>query len=49
MWVGAGVVWAATLGVAPLTPTVETRPAAHIAPIVRQRSRRGVSQVKLWV
>jgi hypothetical protein len=28
---------------------VETRPAAQIAPIVSPRSRRGVSQPKLWV
>jgi hypothetical protein len=30
-------------GVEPLTPTVETSPAAHIAPIVRARMRRGVN------
>jgi hypothetical protein len=40
---------ARTPGVAPLTPIVETSPAAHIAPIVTARSRRGVSHVKLWV
>jgi hypothetical protein len=33
-------------GVEPLTPTVETSPAAHIAAIVRTRIRRGVSQPK---
>ncbi|HVA20455.1 MAG TPA: hypothetical protein VMU55_09775 [Solirubrobacteraceae bacterium] len=33
----------------PLKPIVETRPAAHIAPIVKERSRRGVSQSKWWV
>lgn len=32
----------------PLKPTVETRPAAHIAAIVRARIRRGVSQAKRW-
>ncbi len=36
-------------GVEPLKPTVETRPAAHIAPIVSERIRRGVSQPKWWV
>jgi hypothetical protein len=36
------------LGVDPLKPIVETSPAAHIAPIVSPRSRRGVSQSKLW-
>jgi hypothetical protein len=35
--------------VEPLKPTVETSPAAHIAPIVRARMRRGVSQPKWWV
>jgi hypothetical protein len=35
--------------VEPLKPIVETKPAAHIAAIVSCRSRRGVSQVKLWV
>jgi hypothetical protein len=39
---------AVALGVDPLKPIVETSPAAHIAPIVRLRSRLGVSQVKLW-
>jgi hypothetical protein len=34
--------------VEPLTPTVETRPAAHIAASVRERIRRGVSQPKWW-
>jgi hypothetical protein len=33
-------------GVDPLKPTVETSPAAHIAPIVSARIRRGVSQPK---
>jgi hypothetical protein len=33
----------------PLTPTVDTRPAAHIAPSVSRRRRVGVSQPKLWV
>jgi hypothetical protein len=33
----------------PLKPIVETKPAAHIAPIVKERIRRGVSQPKLWV
>jgi hypothetical protein len=37
------------VGVEPLKPIVETRPAAHMAPIVSLRSRRGVSQPKLWV
>jgi hypothetical protein len=32
--------------VEPLNPIVETSPAAHIAPIVNARSRRGVSQPK---
>jgi hypothetical protein len=45
----AGVVRALVLGVAPLTPIVETSPAAHIAPIVSARSRRGVNQLRLWV
>ncbi len=36
-------------GVEPLTPTVETRPAAHITPIVIARRRFGVSQPRLWV
>jgi hypothetical protein len=35
-------------GVEPLKPTVETRPAAHIAPIVSPRSIRGLSQPKRW-
>jgi hypothetical protein len=34
--------------VEPLTPTVETRPAAHIAASVNERIRRGVSQPKWW-
>ena len=33
----------------PLTPIVETRPAAHIAAIVIRRIRFGVSQPKLWL
>jgi hypothetical protein len=33
----------------PLNPTVETRPAAHIAAIVSERIRRGVSQPKWWL
>lgn len=33
-------------GVEPLMLTVETRPAAHIATIVSERIRRGVSQPK---
>jgi len=45
----AGTGRALVLGVVPLTPIVETSPAAHIAPIVKARSRRGVSHVKLWV
>jgi hypothetical protein len=36
-------------GVEPLKPIVATSPAAHIAPIVTPRRRRGVSQLKLWV
>jgi len=36
-------------GVEPLKPTVETIPAAHIAPIVNERIRRGVSQPKWCV
>jgi hypothetical protein len=39
----------ATGGVEPLKLIVETRPAAHIAPIVRERIRLGVSQPKWWV
>jgi hypothetical protein len=39
----------ALVGVDPLKPIVETSPAAHITPIVRLRSRLGVSQLKLWV
>jgi hypothetical protein len=35
--------------VEPLKPIVETTPAAHMAPIVNERIRRGVSQRKLWV
>jgi hypothetical protein len=35
-------------GVEPLKPIVETRAAAHIAAIVRERIRRGVSQPKWW-
>ncbi len=33
----------------PLKPIVETNPAAHIAAMVSERMRRGVSQRKLWV
>lgn len=33
----------------PLTPTVASRPAAHMAPIVSARIRLGVSQPRLWV
>jgi hypothetical protein len=33
----------------PLKPTVETRPAAHIAATVRERIRFGVSHRKWWV
>jgi hypothetical protein len=36
-------------GVEPLTPTVETIPAAHIAATVSARRRLGVSQGKPWV
>jgi hypothetical protein len=36
--------WWDGAGVEPLTPTVETSPAAHIAAIVIARSRLGVSQ-----
>jgi hypothetical protein len=36
-------------GVEPLTPTVESSPAAHIVAIVSARIRFGVSQPKLWV
>jgi hypothetical protein len=32
----------------PLTPTVERRPAAHIAASVSERIRLGVSQPKWW-
>jgi hypothetical protein len=39
----------AVAGVEPLKPTVETMPAAHIAPIVRRRMRRGVSQGMFWL
>jgi hypothetical protein len=35
--------------VEPLKPIVETKPAAHIAAIVNERIRRGVSQPKLCV
>jgi hypothetical protein len=49
VWVLTAAVCTPVLGVDPLKPIVETRPAAHIAPIVRPRSRPGVSQVKLWV
>jgi hypothetical protein len=35
-------------GVEPLKPIVETSPAAHIAAIVSERIRRGVSQPKWW-
>jgi hypothetical protein len=35
-------------GVEPLKPIVDTRPAAHIAPIVIARIRLGVSQPKWW-
>jgi hypothetical protein len=49
MWAFAGPACALALGVDPLKPIVETSPAAHIAPIVRPLSRRGVSQAKLWV
>jgi hypothetical protein len=41
-------VWAVG-GVEPLKPIVETRPAAHIAPIVSPRSIRGLSQPKWWL
>jgi hypothetical protein len=34
--------------VEPLMPIVETRTAAHIAAIVSERIRRGVSQPKWW-
>lgn len=43
----AWAVWAGG-GVEPLKPTVDTRAAAHIAAIVRERIRRGVSQPKWW-
>jgi hypothetical protein len=33
----------------PLKPIVQTTPAAHIAPIVRRRIRRGVSQGMFWL
>jgi hypothetical protein len=36
-------------GEEPLTPIVDTSPAAHIAPIVSRRMRCGVSQPKWWV
>jgi hypothetical protein len=36
----------AVAGVEPLKPIVETRPAAHMAAIVKALSRRGVSQPK---
>jgi hypothetical protein len=36
-------------GVEPLKPIVETTPAAHIAPIVSRRIRRGVSQGMFWL
>jgi hypothetical protein len=36
-------------GVEPLTPMVETSPAAHITLIVSARRRLGVSQPRLWV
>jgi hypothetical protein len=45
MFAARGVV-CALAGVDPLKPMVETRPAAHIAEIVRARIRRGVSQGK---
>lgn len=35
--------------VEPLMPRVETSPAAHIAPIVSTRIRRGLSQPRWWV
>lgn len=38
-----------TGGVDPLTPIVDTSPAAHIAPIVSARIRLGVSHPRLWV
>lgn len=41
--------WWEGAGVEPLTPTVETSPAAHIAAIVIARSRLGVSQPSLCV
>jgi hypothetical protein len=43
------VAWCAGGGVEPLTPTVETSPAAHIAAIVSPRMRRGVSQPRWCV
>jgi len=33
----------------PLKPIIETSVAAHIAPIVKARIRRGVNQPKWWV
>jgi len=36
-------------GVEPLKPIVETTPAAHIAPIVNLRIRRGVSHGMFWL
>jgi hypothetical protein len=48
-WTAAGGTAWAVAGVEPLNPMVETRPAAHIAPIVSDRIRRGVSQPKWWV
>ena len=36
-------------GVEPLKPIVETRPAAHIAPIVSPCSIRGLNQPKRWL
>jgi hypothetical protein len=39
----------AAAGVEPDTPTVETRPAAHMAAIVMRFIRTGVIHVKLWL
>jgi len=46
VWTGLA---AETLVPEPDMPTVETRPAAHMAAIVMRRMRLGVSHPKLWL
>jgi hypothetical protein len=50
LWAPAALAWwEATVVPDPLKPIVDTSPAAHIAAIVSDRMRLGVSQPKSWV